>query len=151
MVISTGFSQKEDGSQRAKCIKLNPWKKSGNWTMLPVMLYIFFWRRHWYSCSVTWWPLVIWDLSRLARMVFVVNFIAEDKSRIKSRLKASQTFLIVKIICSRRQCLFHSGYIPGKCILNMMKVNTFALQTKICFYFFPVLMIKWKKRFFFIM
>lgn len=74
-------------------------------------------------------------------MFFAINFIAEDKSRIKCRHKASQTFSDSLIFYSRRQCLFYSGYFSVTCI-NIMKENTFVLETKVFAFFFPVLMIE---------
>lgn len=75
-------------------------------------------------------------------MFSVINFIAEDKSRIKCRLKASQTLFDSLIFYSRRQCLFYPGYFSVTCI-NIMKDNTFVLETKALLSFFsPVLMIK---------
>lgn len=69
-------------------------------------------------------------------MFFVINFIAEDKSRIKCRFKASQTFSDSLIFYSRRQCLFYSGYFSVTYI-NIMKDNTFVLETKgLAFIFF---------------
>lgn len=76
----------------------------------------------------------------------MINFIAEDKSRIKCRLKASQTFFDSLIFYSRSQCLFYSGYFSVTYI-NIMKDNTFVLEMKVLPLFFSSIDDQMKKYF----
>lgn len=110
-------------------------------TMLPSMLSVFFWRRHWYSCDVRWSTVVIQDRGAGLCWCFLLLFLLLVINQAK---KASSKQIKPYFYYNLQQeavLVLRSGHIPVTFIFNRIKVTTFFhffLQKPIHMFFIPL-------------